>query len=328
MERFAKGVKRVIAVILLLMMLPAYALADYAAVVTASKMKVYSTNKKSDKYYLGYLKKNTEFTVLATSGDWARISYNGRKGYAQLDDMKKKSSSSQTKQLAYTTKMTKLYQKASSSSKVLNTLTADYPVYIVGTSGSYYLVTNYDGKGSGYIRKSYLSTTKKDIFALSSSKKGTYSSSNSSTKMPSAVKSKQSYVAASMGRSKYIEYIIYAAQSRLGCKYASSPNNTTTFKNASFVKAMFGTLDFSVPSSVKEIGHNGKAAFVSRRELKRGDIVCFDCEGNDDNIIDHVGIYLGSGYFIHASSAAGMVVVSKMSSGYYYKTFCWGRRYV
>lgn len=327
MENFVRGVKRTIAVILLLMFLPVAALADYSAVVTASKMKVYSTNKVNDKYYLGYLKKNIEFTVVATSGNWARITYQGRTGYAQLKDMKKKAAT-QTKQLAYTNQMTKLYQKASSSSKVLNTLTADYPVYITGTSGSYYLVTNYDGKGSGYIKKTCLSNTKKDIFAVPSNKKGTYSSSNSSTTMPSAVKSKQSYVSASMGRSKYIEYIIYAAQSRLGCKYSTSPNNNTTFRNASFVKSCFAKLDFSVPSTVKEIGHNGKAAFVSRRELKRGDVVCFDCEGGDDSIIDHVGIYLGNGYFIHASNAAGMVVVSKMNSGYYYKTFCWGRRYV
>lgn len=326
MENFVRGVKRTIAVILLLMLLPVAALADYSAVVTASKMKVYSTNKVNDKYYLGYLRKNVEFTVVATSGNWARISYQGRTGYAQLKDMKKKATT-QTKQLAYTNTMTKLYQKASSSSKVLNTLTADYPVYITGTSGSYYLVTNYDGKGSGYIKKSALSSTKKDIFALSSSQKGSYSSSSSTTKMPSGVKSSQSYVSASMGRSKYIEYIIYAAQSRLGCKYASNRNNTT-FKNPDFVKYCFSRLNFSIPSSIKDIGHSGKAAFVSRRELKRGDIVCFDCEGGDDNIIDHVGIYLGNGYFIHASNAAGMVVVSRMSSGYYYKTFCWGRRYV
>ncbi|MBQ5770221.1 MAG: hypothetical protein IIW08_03490, partial [Clostridia bacterium] len=145
MEKFVKGVKRTIAVILLLMLLPVAALADYSAVVTASKMKVYSTNKVNDKYYLGYLKKNIEFTVVATSGNWARITYQGKTGYAQLKDMKKKATT-QTKQLAYTNTMTKLYQKASSSSKVLNTLTADYPVYITGTSGSYYLVTNYDGK--------------------------------------------------------------------------------------------------------------------------------------------------------------------------------------
>lgn len=327
MEKFLKGAKRTIAVILLIMLLPVSALADYAAVVTTSRMKVYSTNKVNDKYYLGYLKRNVEFTVVATSGSWARITYQGKTGYAQLKDMKKVSTS-QAKRLAYTNQMTKVYQKASSSSKVLDTLTADYPVYIVGTSGSYYQVTNYDGKGSGYVRKTYLSDTKKDIFAIAANKKGTYSSSNSSTYISSSVKSKQEYVAASMGRSKYIEYIIYAAQSKIGCKYSVSPNNTTTFKNPSFVKACFATLDFYVPSSIKEIGHGGKAAFVSRRELKRGDIVCFDCEGGNDDIIDHVGIYLGNGYFIHASNAAGMVVVSRMNSGYYYKSFCWGRRYV
>lgn len=326
MERFARGAKRTIAAILLMILLPVSALADYAAVVSTDRMKVYSTNKVNDKYYLGYLRRNTEFTVVATSGSWARITYQGRTGYAQLKDMKQKTP--QTKKLAYTKEMTKVYQKASSSSKVIDTLTPDYPVYIVGTSGRYYQVTNYDGKGSGYVRQTSLSDTKPNFFALSDDKKGSYSSSNSSTYISSSVKSKQEYVAASMGREKYIEYIIYAAQSRIGCKYSSSPNNNTTFKNASFVKACFNTLGFDIPSTINSIGHGGNAQFVSRRELKRGDIVCFDCEGGNDDIIDHVGIYLGNGYFIHASNAAGMVVVSRMNSGYYYKNFCWGRRYV
>ena len=41
---------------------------------------------------------------------------------------------------------------------------------------------------------------------------------------------------------------------------------------------------------------------------------------------DHVGIYLGSGQFIHASDAAGEVVISSMEEGYYSEVFSWGIR--
>ena len=67
---------------------------------------------------------------------------------------------------------------------------------------------------------------------------------------------------------------------------------------------------------------------VQSGTLKRGDIVCFNTI-SDSDLVDHVGIYLGSGYFIHASSGTSngkQVVVSSLSSGFYNRVFSWGRR--
>ena len=47
---------------------------------------------------------------------------------------------------------------------------------------------------------------------------------------------------------------------------------------------------------------------------------------SDGDLSDHAGIYLGAGYFIHASSGQGKVVVSSLASGYYNQVFSWGRR--
>ena len=60
--------------------------------------------------------------------------------------------------------------------------------------------------------------------------------------------------------------------------------------------------------------------------IEVGDIVCFDTSEDGGDDINHTGIYLGSGKFIHGSSAAGKVIISSMSSGYYRNAFCWGRR--
>ena len=59
--------------------------------------------------------------------------------------------------------------------------------------------------------------------------------------------------------------------------------------------------------------------------LKRGDVVCFNTS-SDSDLSDHTGIYLGNGYFIHASSGGHKVVVSNIASGYYNRVFSWGRR--
>ena len=59
--------------------------------------------------------------------------------------------------------------------------------------------------------------------------------------------------------------------------------------------------------------------------MRRGDIVCMDTV-SDNDLSDHVGIYLGNSQMIHASSGGGEVIISSLSSGYYNRVFSWGRR--
>ena len=60
-------------------------------------------------------------------------------------------------------------------------------------------------------------------------------------------------------------------------------------------------------------------------DLIPGDILCFDT--SDEGNVNHTGIYLGKGDFIHASSGnIYSVTISNMQSGFYQKAFRWGVR--
>jgi probable lipoprotein NlpC len=61
-----------------------------------------------------------------------------------------------------------------------------------------------------------------------------------------------------------------------------------------------------------------QVAVIKRKyeeELKEGDLVFFDFDGKQ---FSHVGVYLQNGYFVHASSTKGVIVVPLHGSMYKY----------
>lgn len=60
---------------------------------------------------------------------------------------------------------------------------------------------------------------------------------------------------------------------------------------------------------------------LNREELQQGDLVFFNTRGG----ISHVGMYLGNGYFTHASTSIG-VTISNLSETYWSKKFVSGGR--
>lgn len=74
-----------------------------------------------------------------------------------------------------------------------------------------------------------------------------------------------------------------------------------------------------------DIERNSKRIFekncfmIHKDKLEEGDLVFFNTGGSAGGI-NHVGIYLKEGKFVHASSSKG-VIVSDMNMGYYQKHF-------
>ena len=58
-------------------------------------------------------------------------------------------------------------------------------------------------------------------------------------------------------------------------------------------------------------------------------MVFFDTKRKRTGIVSHVGIYLGDGDFIHASSSAKKIVIYNFEEkNFYKKRFLWGRRVI
>lgn len=78
-----------------------------------------------------------------------------------------------------------------------------------------------------------------------------------------------------------------------------------------------------LPHNTHKLYKRGRT--IPLRNLKIGDLVFF--AEKQKNRLSHVGIYMGNGYFIHASSSRG-VIMSKLNSRYYNKRWIGAKRIV
>jgi cell wall-associated NlpC family hydrolase len=89
-----------------------------------------------------------------------------------------------------------------------------------------------------------------------------------------------------------------------------------------FIKMVFmGALDIMLPRSALEQSNLGE--HIKKDSLQFGDLIFFKTTGKR---INHAGIYIGSGLFIHSSRTHGVRLDSFVASKYYSKRFALARR--
>ena len=116
--------------------------------------------------------------------------------------------------------------------------------------------------------------------------------------------------------------IEYEAKSLLGTKYKYGATGPYQYDCSGFTKHVFSSQGITIPRTSKEQAKVGK--YLQYSELKKGDLMFFN--SNNSSKISHVGIFIGDGKFIHASSNKGKVVISNANSYYVKRHFKWGRR--
>lgn len=67
-------------------------------------------------------------------------------------------------------------------------------------------------------------------------------------------------------------------------------------------------------------------ASIDKSDLQKGDLVFFSWKGRSS--VSHVGIYIGEGKFIHASSQGKKIQVDSLSSNYFTNQYIGGRTYL
>jgi cell wall-associated NlpC family hydrolase len=110
--------------------------------------------------------------------------------------------------------------------------------------------------------------------------------------------------------------LVQTAQGYLGVPYVWGGNTAAGIDCSGFVKAVYGTYGLSLPR------HSGDQASVGYdvprgdwAQWVPGDRMYFACHHPE---IDHTGMYIGGGYFIHASAGHGHQVAIDRVDGKYY----------
>lgn len=107
------------------------------------------------------------------------------------------------------------------------------------------------------------------------------------------------------------------AYTHLGTPYKYGGTTSSGYDCSGYSQKVFANLGYTLNRTTS--GQFSQGTSVSKSNLQIGDLVFFNTSGSG---VSHLGIYVGSGNFIHSASSKG-VSVSSINDPYY-----WGSRYI
>lgn len=119
--------------------------------------------------------------------------------------------------------------------------------------------------------------------------------------------------------------IVAFAKQQLGKPYSWGKTGPNSFDCSGFVTYVYKNVyNKTLPRSSIDMSVYGQA--VDKADMVAGDLVFFATGGSSR--VNHVGIYIGGGEFIHASSARSdyVVTINSLSAGYYTTVYRSSRR--
>lgn len=124
------------------------------------------------------------------------------------------------------------------------------------------------------------------------------------------------------GSSEGSNSIVSTARTFIGVPYVYGGTSRGGIDCSGFVGAVYRRNGVDLPRTAAEQASCGR--WVPRSELRPGDLLFF--RTGRSSRISHVGIYIGDGQMIHASSGSGHVRTDSLSKAYYQRTFATARR--
>ncbi len=251
------------------------------------------------------LSKGTEVTVISSSNGWNKVNVGGVSGYVSSDYLSStkpstgssssNESTSNTTSTMYTTDRLNLRKGAGTSYSVITTLDKGIAVTVHSSSNGWSKVS-VNGM-SGYVSSSYLSSTKP---------------SNSSSSTDSSTSSK-------------VDKVLNFASQQLGKPYVWGAQGPNSFDCSGLTYYVYkNAAGITLPRTSVEQSKYGTT--VSKSNLKAGDLIFFDTSGPNDGGVSHVGIYVGNGQMIHASSSQKKIVKVSVETSYWNNAFVRAKR--
>ncbi len=119
------------------------------------------------------------------------------------------------------------------------------------------------------------------------------------------------------------ETIVSTAKKYLGSPYVWGGTSPSGFDCSGLVNYVFKQCGYAINRTAAAIYQNG--TYVEKADLQPGDVICFVGYAGG-TYINHIGIYIGGGEFIHASTYGVGVIISDLNSGSYPGRYFGARR--
>ena len=313
---------------------------------------------------VGTYDKGTKMTITGSQKGWYKVSYNGKTGYVSSDYMRlsPKTAYRSAKNGVVCETGARLRMGPSTSFATLTTFSNGTKGKISGIYGDWYEVT-INGK-YGYMHKSVLSVsstnsvplpketmeaagivTANSVCIRSGPSTGYsiigYCDSGAKVKITGktgnwyaiTVNNTKGYMCADYikiktdgesAESQLGRQIVATAKQYLGTPYVYGGASPKGFDCSGLVYYVYGQYGYKLQRGAgSQYKYEGTP--VSKSDLRQGDLVYFS-----DNVdpIGHVGMYIGNGQFIHASSGKGQVIITDLDSYYYKEHYTGARRII
>ncbi len=161
------------------------------------------------------------------------------------------------------------------------------------------------------------SATKKTA-TVSKSKTATVSKTARKTTAKPATS--RSYASTAPASTSKAAAVISTAKKYIGVPYVWGGTTPSGFDCSGYTKYVFAKHGINLPRTSAEQYNVG--TYVAKANLKAGDLVFFTTYKAGPS---HLGIYLGNGSFIHASSSKG-VIISSLSNSYFAERYIGAKR--